>query len=222
MTLTELVAFYLELTATHLSPYKSSSDANNVSYLNRAYDRIARYIRYFDPKIAWTLTASTKEYAMSSTTIFSKRVIKPYNVYLNSQEIRLYSLKEFTDRYTDYRWNDTAGTPTVAYWHGGTLGLHVKPDSSAAAYTCYVSGECLPVPLSASSMSSVPDIPADLHESIAYLAAIYSSESTASDEVALLKLKTYSSQALIDLNIARDRNEELILGSFENEEEYIS
>ena len=222
MTVAELIALYKELTGTHLSPYTDDSDYGVVHALNRAYSRIARYIRYFDPMITWTLTATTNGYTMSRTTIFSKAVIKPYEVFHDSQKLPLYTMREFLDRYKDYRWNSTPGTPTVAYWNVGKLWLHVPPDASAASKTTYVSGECYPSPLSASSLTDVPDLPLELHETICYYAAVLAAEPTASDDVALSKLKSYSTQALIDLNKARDMNEELILGSWEVGEEYIS
>jgi hypothetical protein len=219
MELSEIISLYNDLN-THLSPVRDS-DTDAVAAINRAYNRIAKYIRYFDPKITWTLT-SADGYTMSRTTIFSKAVRVPYEVFFDSSKLPLYTLNEFVKRYTDYRWNATAGTPYVSYWQAGKLYLHVPPDATAQTKTCYVSGECYPIQFSASSTTDVPDMPLELHETIAYLASVYAGEPTASDEVALMKLGGYSKQALADLNQVRDMNESLILGEFDaSHEKYI-
>jgi hypothetical protein len=227
MTTDEIITLYEALIDTHVDSYDTTgTDATKVVVLNRAQKIIARAIRFFDPKITWTLTASTAEYKMADSAVFSKEIRKPYNVYLNSKEITLYQLNEFLLMHKDYRWNNTAGTPTCAYWHVGTMGLHVQPDAAAAAYTCYVSGECYPAAMSAAdapALATINGLPGELHEAIAYLGAVLAGQPTASDETSLYKLGQFNNSASAIMSEVRDMNESLILGDFNtSHEKYIS
>jgi len=226
MTTDEIITLYEALIETHVDSYDTTgSDATKVAVLNRAQKIIARAIRFFDPKITWTLTASTAEYKMADGTVFSKEIRKPYNVYLNSQELRLYTLNEFLSTYSDYRWNATAGSPACAYWHVGTMGMHVPPDAAAAAYTCYVSAECYPAAMSAAdapALAVINGLPGELHEAIAYLGAVLASQPTASDEISIMKMGEYNRSASALISEVRDMNEALILGDLDtSHEKYI-
>lgn len=216
MTYKEILKLYEYFTFTHISSYMDRSELSGVTLLNRAIERIAKHIRYFDPSIVWTLEAGKGSYKLASLSHFSKRVRIPYRVYVDGKQLRLYGLREMLDGYGHIPSDQSV--PSIAYWGSGQIGLHPIPDQ---VYPAQVAAECLPDRVTPANLDDECELPVDLHEAVAYLAATLAGQPTASDDVALQKLREYSEQAVIDMQRARDMNEELILGPFKTYDDYI-
>lgn len=214
MTAEELVELYRSLVKTHLSPYVGDGWNEILSVLNRAYDIVARHVRHYESGIVLTTTTGVRDYAMGGSA-FTRRLIRPIDVSKGQGRLSLITAHEF---FALYGFANESGEPKTAYWRSGVFSLHPTPDQ--AYNDIYIIGECLPQKLSLPD--DVPMLPVHTHETIAYVGAYLASEPTSTDDAALLKLKQYETKAFMDLQKARDENEELVLGSFETHEDYIS
>jgi len=219
MVVQEVLDIYRALVGTHLSSYSDGSDWQDMQILNRAYWRVARFIRYFDPAVQWYLAPTTDGYHMGRPDRFFKTIAVPYRVTYDGKHIPLMGMREFLD--LGFTVSPVpVGIPRMAYWQAGKMYVYPAPDEDAASKPCYVAAECYPTKLI--GPLDYLDLPIVTHEAVAYLAAVLASDPTASDEVAFAKVKTFSDQAYRDLLVARDENESLILGPFTQEtDEYI-
>ena len=204
MTTQELIDL-LKSTSGNLLSYdldsyfgETPSEAQIVTLLNQAKNIIGEYLFIVNPSITFTPTANSFQQNIQDTTtpVVSSKVLKPLRVVVNGITLRgmdgygVMSYGDFENSYPSFRLA-SSGQPTIAVQLGnGKLGLYMKPDQSYS--NSYIVGQVLPADLSASSLSAEPDMPADLHIAIAYLAAVIAAEPTAAVQEQFMRLDRYS------------------------------
>lgn len=157
--------------------------AQKLTSVNAAIRQIAIHVQQYDPAIPLTLTADQDTYNLRSLSVVTKRVVRPYQVIVNGYplynaartERGLWTLQELERVYPGWRSTD-AGTPARAVQIANSkLILHPKPNSTVvSAGENYVSGTYIPPNYSDSDLATEPDLPEELHEAVAYLAAVKS------------------------------------------------
>jgi hypothetical protein len=165
----------------------SPTDAQLVPYVNWAIRSISRKIKQVNVYIPITLAADTSTYSLNgistgvgiSTTVASQ-VTRVHRVFIGNNVIRkpngqtpgMWSYNEI-ERYNPSYRSQASGQPIAAAQFGNNLLLYPAPTSTVASGTGnYLVAEYLPAPMSASLTSASPDLPVELHEAVAYLAAI--------------------------------------------------
>lgn len=186
---------------------ESPTDGNKNEQLNWAYRLICRRVSLFDPAIVLTLTASTPLVDIRDVTEVSKKVIDVKGVYINNNPLMkadgmtrgLWTLQELEKDYPGWR-SAPDGTPRVAIQQNYNV-LRLWPAPTAAIVSAgnnYVAGTYLPPDMS--NDADVPDLPEELHEVIAYSAAVKASLPVVTEQEMWNRIKAYSAEsvALID------------------------
>lgn len=173
------------------------------TWVNWAYRVIARRCN-LTARIGITLTASQLEYNIGDTSCTAVQIIEPYLVYINnggsteslwdcSSDAKGIWTYDEMDRENPAFLTAPAGTPISAYFYNyNKLGIYPPPTSTVAAYSGHaVYGRYLPAALA--SPSDVPDLPPEIHEAIAWLAAVFAITPTVTEENGWTRLKEYNS-----------------------------
>ena len=158
--------------------------------INWALRTISKRLKQWDGLIVWTLTAGTRSYLYRNTSVFSRKIVNPLYVVINDQPLLdannkragLWTMAE-ADRIIPGWRNVSNGKPYACVMSGSEkLTLVYPPDQATVdAGASYVAGTYLAADLAA--LSETPDIPAELHECIAYLAAVRAGGVLAEGEV---------------------------------------
>lgn len=203
-----------------------ATDADMVGFINDAQDRLAKDAPIFDPAIPLTMPVITSgpcTLNLSSSTVCTRRVWKVMDVILNG--LMLYnaagsskgpwSLAELEGRFPQWR-TDAPGMPLR--WvrlSDRSIVLHVAPDGSQSATGNFISGHVLPARLDDSAPTIESEMPEELHEHIAKMAAALISEPVATEGRQLAKVQKWQAEAqgaAIEVG-ARDRSAMSPLGS---------
>lgn len=205
MTLSDLRTAVRQNEAFDLSSRFGTNPTNDNyrSVINHALRITSRKLHLFDPMVTLTLTAEQAAYDIRDLDVVSKRVVKPLRVIINGNQLfaanhvvyGLWSFDELERLRQSWR-TDTSATPTKAAWSGsGTskIYLHPKPNSTVVAdANNYIAGFILAPDLAADD--DVPQIPEELHEMVAYLAAFHGSLPNASEQEGWQRLSAYKSE----------------------------
>lgn len=182
----------------------SPSDADLDESINWAIRSLGRRLFLYDPKIAFTVTG-TGTYDIESSS-FSRTCLFVDKVIINGTILRdfynrfgLYTLDQLDARYPS--WRTTTGTPTAAALSSQLLFLYPAPTAPISG--CFVSAQYLPASLSSSGQT--PDIPLELHEAIAFLAAFNQALPTATEQEQYERLKAYKSETFELIDQVRSR-----------------
>lgn len=191
MTTAQLITRVGQYLAYDLDAYAGASptDAQYVAVLNEAMREIAKAAFLVEPSIALTLTAGTATYSLRSTSVLAKKVDQVLRVTINQYPLKTCDGKRrgvwtFTDL-EEYapNWREADnGTPRAAVQMGDKLILYPPPTSTVVTEGGnYVTGTKLPADLSESTTSASPDIPEELHEPLAKLAAAKAADPNATE-----------------------------------------
>ena len=205
MILSEIIderARYLEYDVD--DKYGSSpTTQQKVDSVNMAIRTMSKRIFQYDPMITFTLTAEQASYNIRDTAVVQRKIIRPYSVIINgnplynaaNQEWGVWSLAELERIAPKWR-TDTSGTPSKAVYYGNNkLVLHPKPTAQVVSDgNNYISGQYLAKNMTTSELAGEPDIPEELHEALAYLAAYYSALSHTSEEEGWHRLAQYNQE----------------------------
>lgn len=167
---------------------ETPTDNEKTEQINRAYRLIAKRCALYDPRIPFTLAADTYRYALHGTdyaTYFTKRVVVPYYVTIEGyplynarqDDYGFWTMQELFSAYPTWQ-SDASATPRIAVNLGSSILVYPKPSSASAALaTHYIAGTYIPVDLSTDG--SIPDLPEEIHECLAFAAAEYAAKPVA-------------------------------------------
>lgn len=177
---------------------ESMTDAQAVTLLNQAKNVISRHIFQVNPNITFTVTSGSAVQNLQDTTVVpaAYKVIQCLGVIINNNplydtqgRVGMWSYADFQRYYPAWQ-TESSGTPVAAVnYQEGKIILHPKPSSSFA--NSKIIGQYLAADLSASSLSTEPDLPVDLHIAVGYLAASMAAEPSASVAEQLNRLDRY-------------------------------
>lgn len=221
MDTTALIQRVKDLLSFDLDFYvgESPTDAQVVAGLNDELYLIGKEIEQYDPLVTFTIVASQADYDMRdiATPVVSKRMIRVYDVIINGNYLRdasgrgrgLWTMQELTRRYPTWT-SDGAATPTKAVRYTGTrILLHPKPTAETlSGGSNYVSGTWLPAALSTSTGSAEPQIPLEIHSSLAVKTACKFAEPMASETHQFNKLNIMRAQADAEIQRVRKDNKD--------------
>ena len=228
MTLATLRTQVTALLETDLNNFQSlangtlaNSDLN--SQINWALRLLAKKLFLYDPSIALTTVNNQQTYDLRSLTPTTKAVIWSHYVIINGvaladaqgTEPGMFTAEEFQRRIP--LWRTAAnGTPTAAMQSDRTLYLSPKPNAVIAS--SYVAGTYLPAALS--SDGDIPDIPVELHEILASLAAVKASEPSCSDQEGWARLQRYDASMVEYIDQEFIRCYQLVFGDMKGAERF--
>lgn len=210
MTLSDAVTMFGQKATLEQSVYSgtdtgsawSVSNDNATALLNESIRRFALRGKLRDVKVAFTLTASTGEYRMNSSSIVGAYVLEPKVVYIDGSPLYgasgrspgMWSLDEFEVLVPDWRTNTDEGQPYLACYACAAIGsgsaagaplviLYPKPSSAYAALaTHYIDGYARPFAMVYSTDSAKElKLPEDLHHFIVDLAVAIGETPNASE-----------------------------------------
>lgn len=182
---------------------ESPTAQQQVDSVNWAIRTISKHIIQFNPKITFTLTAGTAIYDLRDTNVVSSKVIKPYQVVINGNilwnaghsEYGLWTLAELERSNPSWRTASNS-TPTKAVYYGnGKILLNPPPTAEiVSAGNNYVSGQYLAADMTTGQTASSPDLPVELHESVAYLAAVKSAIPYVTEQEGWQRLQAFNAE----------------------------
>lgn len=219
-TLEQLREYLKDLLSFDLDNFKdrdgqTPSDIQLTDQINFGLRWIGSRVYLFDPSITLTLTAETASYDLRDTDIVSRKVIEAIGVVINGNTLRA------ADRRTRGMWKfgeversvsnwraDTSGTPDKAWQIGTTLHLHRKPTAAIVSTgSNYIVGHYMPADLVDGQDDTLyPDLPEELHEPIAQIAAIYAADPSVSEAEGINRLGRYNARAIDEIDRFRKRN----------------
>jgi hypothetical protein len=210
MTLQALIDHVADLLSYDLDNFQADSSiavtsADSIEQVNWAYRLFCTRLYMHETSVTFTIVEDQEEYDLFdlTTPVVSKRVIKPLSVYVNGVTLKdlngrpgVWSFPEFEENFRSWRSYDAA-TPTKAViLPNNKMLLSPKPDATAAAYTCYISGQVLPADLASGDLAT--EIPLDprLHEALAHMVAYKVATPTATEEDSWRRLREFKSDSM--------------------------
>lgn len=168
--------------------------------VNEAIRVISKRIFQFDPLITMTVVDGTPTYDLGSAS-FSRKILCPFRVYINKTPLRgyetsretygLWTWEQFEFRNPDFL-RASSGTPTIGVYYNETIRLYQTPSATTVSNGGnYVAGQYMAANVLIGGVSAAPDIPEELHEAIAYLAASRSALPQATEQEAWQRLTAY-------------------------------
>jgi len=185
----------------------SPTAAELTAQINWGIRIFARKLHLFDNRITFTISnpiASTNgaKFNIRDTTtpVVSKRVLKPYVVYIGGQPLNdwngrpgLWSISQLDQDNSGWQ-TESSNTPRKACYLGNGK-LLLSPPPSAAGSNNFIAGTYLPTDLiNSTDDANSPDLPDELHEALAYFVAQHVALPTTTEEEQWLKLKTYNGE----------------------------
>lgn len=180
---------------------QTPTDLAIVGQLNWAQRAVARKIEPYDPLIGLTLTPSQLQHNLRDLAVVTKKVVRPELVMINGvtlltrdqKDYGLWSMNELRSSCSTW-FSDAAGTPTKAVFYDTKLILHPKPTSAFA--NSYIAGVYFPADLTDPAVTdATPDLPEEIHEALALMAALYAADPNVSEAEGLSRLGRYSQRA---------------------------
>lgn len=231
MTLVQLRTRVSQLLAFDLDNFASDAsgtvaDADLTIQINWALRLLSKKLFLYDPSITLTLGAGTQTYDLrnTSTSSFSRIVLWVHYVIIGGVSLLDYhgtepgtwTMPQLQKRHDAWR-TDSSGTVLRAVQADRALILHPKP--SATGSNNFVAGRYMPAALSGDS--DVPDIPLELHEILATLAAVKASEPNVSEGEGWERLKRYDAAMVDQIVNAAAQSYASVFGSTEGLERFI-
>lgn len=156
------------------------TDAQALLQINRAVRLMSKKLNQWDSLIVVTLVADTRSHSLRSTTVFSRKVIKPFYLVVNGDALLdasgerpgFFTVYEADRYYPDWRTR-TSGQTFAAILSGNEKITYLPPPSSTvvSAGQNYLAGTYLAADLTA--LSETPDIPEEFHECLAAMSATF-------------------------------------------------
>lgn len=176
-TLRTLLTYHSAMLDNYIADDASLTDANRDTQLNWALRDIGKRLFLFHPKITLNLVADQAEYNLRdvATPVVSRKVLVPHVVYIAGNPLYgyggtpgVYGIGQLQHERKTYL-TETSGTPTIAAFFNQSK-LWLSPPPSTVGTNNYIAGTYLPADMV--NDNDVPDIPEELHEAIAYSAAV--------------------------------------------------
>lgn len=179
---------------------QTPEDDEWIDVLNWAQRTVARTIEPYDPLIPFTLVVDQHTYDIRSLSVVTKKVVRVDRVYVDGNPLYARSMRDYglwslseLQTYVPTWFSDGSGTPTKAVSYDTSLILHPKPSSVFA--NTYIAGIYFPADLTdPAATDATPDLPEEIHEALALLAAIYAADPNVSEQEGLARLSRYGAR----------------------------
>ena len=189
-----------------LDSFSSASGQISDNQVNYAIRILTQYLEPIGA-LTFNYSAGVSSYSTLSSSIFSTAwPMKIHSVLFNGSQLLdyarrpgLHSVSEFQILYPDWT-SPGAGDVIAAAQIGQRLILYPAPTASGVTQ---IVSTFIPFPLT--NDSQVPDLPIELHEAIAYLAAAYAARPTMTEQEAINRVMSYDNQWAMILKTSRSR-----------------
>lgn len=198
---------------------ENPTDAQLIPYVNWAIRSIARKVKQIGIYLPITLTAGTSTYNLNAgtgiATTVASQITRIHRVYIGNQVMNkadrfspgMWSYNEIERFDPKYR-SAASGQPIAAAQFGNNLVLYPAPSSTVASGSGnYLVAEYLPPSLTISDLSNSPDLPVELHEAVAYLAAIKVAAPQITEGESYQRLQLYNSFINESIQEVKKQNE---------------
>jgi hypothetical protein len=215
MTVEQQIDMYLWALSVNLSTPDGAVPSHDqcLAQLNRAQERVAKRIYWYDPNITVTLTANIGAYNKSGAA-FSSRILRLMRAWVNGTEIAVRPFQHFEQEWPDWRTSATPATPQVVTAYGSTILYHVPPDAACvAAAGNKAAALALPAAMVAAAANTTEcALPIEAHEAVVFLAAVLAAHPASSDEVSFRLMADYSRDAGDVIDTLRFQNYPVVFG----------
>ncbi|MBS1721400.1 MAG: hypothetical protein JSS66_00165 [Armatimonadetes bacterium] len=215
MTLSDLIGLQASFLVADLDNYAASGSltpppsGSVVPQINYAVRAIGRMIRQFKPLVSFTVVPNVQSYNYQGSA-FQLRMTEVISVTIAGSALKnwarqpgLFSFPEIQKKYPS--WATTvSGTPVAAFQLSNELWLYPRPSS---AFQAYVAGFYIPPDLV--NAADVPDLPVELHESVAFLASVYAATPYVTEEEGLARIQAYNAAWAQFIRDTRERNDRM-------------
>lgn len=197
----------------------SPTDAQIIPFINWAIRSIARRTKQIKAYIPITLVADQNTYNLNGgglvAAALANQITKIHRVYINNSVMNkpdgrtagMWAYNEI-ERYNPNYRTATSGQPVAAAQFGNNLILYPAPSSTVASGTGnFCVAEYLPTDLTISDLANSPDLPNELHEAVAYLAAIRISTPQITEDESYKRLATYTGYINETIETVKKQNE---------------
>jgi len=201
---------------------EAPSDTQLIPYVNWAIRTIARKTRQISIYIPITLVAGQGSYNLNAGSAISStnasQVTRVHRVFIgnnvmtkaNSNAPGMWAYNEIERFAPNYR-AAASGQPIAAAQWGNNLLLYPAPSSNVSSGSGnYLVAEYLPANLTISDLSNSPDLPVELHEAVAYLAAIKIAAPQITEAESYQRLQLYNSFINESIQEVKKQNEQTI------------
>ena len=204
MILTELIVLMDDFLSYDLDNVKQReghtvTNEEKTAQLNYGVRSVSRFIKQFDPSITMTPVADQNYVDLRDvdTPAVSRKVIEASFAVVNGTVLRrpdgsrgLYKYQEAERLFTDWRGADS-GTPSGAWQIGDKLYFNCPVSSTVvSAAENYIGGKYLAADM-VWGADVAPDIPEELHEAVAYCAAVFVAQPTVGESTAMNRTLAY-------------------------------
>lgn len=177
------------------------------SQINWAIREVGKRCYLYDARITFTLTATASTNGAQfnirdvATPVVSRKVIEPHVVWIGQ-----YALKDYDDKpgllsisqlnQMRHKWpTESTGTPSRAVYLGNGR-LLLSPPPTSAGSNNFISGTYMPANMvHGTDDGASPDIPEELHEYLAWVAAANAAEPTSTTQEQLSIMNRYLTRA---------------------------
>lgn len=221
MTLSDLIGLQASFLGADLDNYAASGSVSPppsgavLPQINYAVRTIGRMLQQFKPMVSLTLVAGVQSYNYQGSA-FQLRMTEVHSVTVSGTTLKnwarkpgLFAFREIESKYPTWQ-TAGSGVPVAAFQNSNELWFHPRP---AQAYQAYVAGFYIPPDLV--NASDVPDLPVEVHEAVAFLAAVYAAQPYVTEEEGLARMGAYNQSWTIFIQETRARNERMYaMGSY--------
>ncbi len=196
----------------------SPTDAQIIPYINWAIRSIARKTKQIKAYIPINLIANQNTYSLNGGGIAStsqvSQITKVHRVFIDNSVMNkpdgrtpgVWAYNEI-ERYDPNYRAATSGQPIAAAQLANNLILYPAPTLGITSGTNFMVAEYLPPDLTISDLNNSPDLPVELHEAVAYLAAIRISTPQITEQESYQRLATYQGYLNETIEAVKKQNE---------------
>lgn len=221
---TELLAFDLDNFKADANGTVTNASLN--AQINWAQRLLSKKLFLYDPSITLTLANNQQSYDLRnvSTSSFSRKVLWVHYVIIGGVTLKdnqgtepgLFSMEEFQKNVDGWR-TAANGTPTAAMQADRYLYLYPKPNGSGS--NNYVAGRYMAADLA--NDSDIPDIPEELHDILAALAAVRAAEPSVSEQEGWARIQRYDASMPEQVAMAFEQSYQSVFGSMKGIERFV-
>lgn len=223
-------SIYLDNSASAVSGVAPTAP-EQTAQINWAIRRLAKFCRLYDPRITFNIyptalvnTNGAQYNIRDAPGTVSKKVAKPLVVYISGEPLLdwkgdpgLYSVTQLQNWRKTYL-TEASNTSTIAAYAGGGR-LILSPPPTSAGSNNFIAGLYLPADLrNGTDDDAYPDmgIVEELHECIAYMAALQAAIPTATESEQWQRIAAYRAEWMEAALEVRSDNENAIEGNWED------
>lgn len=184
--------------------------------INRALRTIGKELFIVDPKVGFSPKYNVDIYSLDKIGTVTKRVVRPFYVTINGNKLwnadetdyGMWGFQRFVQDFPTWESASTGTTSKAVIYGSRGLILHLRPSVEIEASTSnFIAGQVVPNDLVHDNDDpSDQGVPREIHEAIAYLAAVYAAMPNVTEQEGWARLQAFNKAWMEDVKIVRNEN----------------